>query len=400
MLKVAQICILGVGSYGSDPCATLAQQIEASGDSYIHGRFCHGLFWLHQRGSGPICLHSGGHEESCAQRYPVAVTEAERIVMGGTSGHASSAPPDPPSTTSTSTAKPPERADPTTGKHVDVTGQKAHSRSSHGLSVVAMGDCGVRESALQPTADLLGSQFSSRDATFLLGDLFYPLGIDKSLGTSDPRLPRLIEALSVNNHGPLFPILGNHDWHGDWEAELAYAKINRKWVFPHNYYFHQIMKGDVNLCTWFLDTDKKRFDDKQASWLRSSIDKERSRCDWLVVAGHHFVFTGGEYEDNNWLIAQLLPILEEFKVHIYLAGHEHQSQVIKLPSHPTWFLTAGALGDLRDKPLKGHEGLLFINKQDVAFLHMQFSKNSAEFAFVKSYSPGVGTRLHSGSIRK
>jgi hypothetical protein len=278
--------------------------------------------------------------------------------------------------------------------------RKIKHEPSRGIHIVAMGDCGVRTSALQPTADLLRSAYATREATFLLGDLFYPLGIDRSLGTNDPRLPLLVETLTKSYHGPLFAIFGNHDWHGDWEAELAYAKINRRWIFPHKYYFHQIVKDSITVCNWFIDTDKKNFDTEQAAWLKSSLEKERQKCNWLVVAGHHFIFTGGEYEDNNWLIAHLLPILDKFGVHVYLAGHEHQSQVIKISGHPTWFLTAGALGDLRDKPLRGHEGIMFINKHDVAFLHLDFGHDSLAFSFVKTYNPGSGTLLYSGSITK
>jgi acid phosphatase len=196
----------------------------------------------------------------------------------------------------------------------------------------------------------------------------------------------------------LYALLGNHDRHGDWEAEVAFSKLNDKWVLPDRYHFQRLSKSGISVCAWFLDTDKMLFDETQKSWLQSSLDSEAPTCKWKVVSGHHFVFSGGEYEDNHWLLKHLLPILDTHKVHLYLAGHEHQSQAIKMSSHPTWFLIAGALGDLRDKPNRGHEGLLFINKADVAFLRLIFSENHIDFSFVKTYTPGPGTVLYSGSV--
>jgi tartrate-resistant acid phosphatase type 5 len=378
----------------ADPCIELGAQMNLYDGTYTHGFVCHGLFWKHQRGSGDLCILMASTIDECPQKYPVSITEAIRMLEEGRNSLLATT-----EIPGTTTGMPPVSKDV----------PKAASPARKGRSVpegvplikvAAMGDCGVSLHALQPTADVLSRGFGDRDATFLLGDLFYPLGVDKKLGVSDPRIPRLISTLTSGSASPLYPVLGNHDWQGDWEAEIAYTRVDRRWDFPNRYYFRRMSKGGMDVCVWFIDTDKRQFDTVQESWMRSSLESERRTCDWKVVAGHHFLFSAGEYDDNEWLIQRLLPILDENRIDLFLAGHEHHSQSLKMPGHYTWFLTAGALGDLRDKPLKGHAGLVYINKAEVAFLSLEFSPTVINYAFIKTYKPDIGRVLHSGRIEK
>jgi hypothetical protein len=377
-----------------DPCFQLHLFHHLGSESYVKGSICHGLFWTHRRGFGPICAYSAQTASTCLPRYPVTVADAQARIRGP---YSTSPPPVEKQLPEVVQSARPVVSSLST-MMLSTNSPSSRGQSTAGISIVAMGDCGVREAALRPTADLLATSLADRDATFLLGDLYYPLGIDKNQGTSDPRLSRLVTSLTRGNNGPLYPVLGNHDWHGDWQAEIAFSRMNTRWVFPNRYYFQRIQKRDLIVCAWFIDTDKKMFDEEQKKWFRSSLSAEHTSCTWKVVAGHHFIVSGGEYADNQWLISELLPSLDEYRIHIYLAGHEHQSQVIKVKDHPTWFLTAGALGDLRDKVNRGHEGLLFINKADVAVLYLNFTRESVRYRYIKTYEPGAGKILFDGSI--
>ena len=387
------VCMRGLLA---DPCYQLPVKLGLQAESYIHGQVCHGLFWAEMRGMKPICAYTSHTSTKCEPRFPVTVVEATVLLQSSVRTSRS--------TIWSSEAYPQRQliiATTMVPSHVpDVPKNGVPIRKSwrSGVGIVAMGDCGVSEPALKPTSDLLATAFANRDATFLLGDLFYPLGIDMNQGVNDPRLPRLVNTLTRAYDGSLFPVLGNHDWQGDWQAEISYSRLNSRWIFPHRFHFQRVAKHGVRVCAWFIDTDKRMFNEDQAVWLRSSIKAEESSCDWKVVAGHHFVVSGGEYDDNIWLKSGLVPILDEFKIPVYLAGHEHQSQVIKLKNHPTFFLIAGALGDLRDKPLRGHEGQVYINKGDVAILHLHFSRDRVEYRYIKCYEPGAGTVLFQGLI--
>ena len=64
-----------------------------------------------------------------------------------------------------------------------------------------------------------------------------------------------------------------------------------------------------------------------------------STATWLIVAGHHPIFSRGEHGDTAALQTRLLPILQKYGVHAYLNGHDHTLQ------HISWqgleFFTSG-----------------------------------------------------------
>ena len=50
-------------------------------------------------------------------------------------------------------------------------------------------------------------------------------------------------------------------------------------------------------------------------------------ADYLIVAGHHPVFSAGVHGNTKYLESNLKPLLEENNVSVYLSGHDHNSQV-------------------------------------------------------------------------
>jgi 3',5'-cyclic AMP phosphodiesterase CpdA len=47
---------------------------------------------------------------------------------------------------------------------------------------------------------------------------------------------------------------------------------------------------------------------------------------WLLVAGHYPIFSRGEHGDMSELIGNLLPLLIQYNVSLYLCGHDHISE--------------------------------------------------------------------------
>lgn len=193
----------------------------------------------------------------------------------------------------------------------------------------------------------------SKDCVFLLGDNFYPAGIE--MGQSWSHFHHL-------SPGTFFAALGNHDYMGDVFAQIGYTGDG--WHMPGEFY---LVKQD-HVCVWVLDTNKGRFTQHQARWLDQSVTS--TVCAFRIAVGHHPIYTGGIYRPNAYLIESLLPILHKHAFHMYVAGHEHSSQVLQDFDHPgLWFVVVGAVSDLNHKAIsKGHDFVLFIDTRNLAYL--------------------------------
>ena len=239
------------------------------------------------------------------------------------------------------------------------------------ISIVAFGDWGRAGSAMNRFAEALHTK--SPDAVFLLGDNFYPVGIRKSMGLTDPQFAEFTDVLARGMDCPFYVVMGNHDYLGCAQSQISYSGVNPQWRFPSNYYFSKFSSGSVQTCVWFLDTDAGKFDALQARWLAESINQHKAEeCTWKVALGHHPIYTGGEYRCDKKLGTTLLPILQANDFDLYISGHEHMSQALKDPRFRLLHVIAGAVSEMRRKPGKGHEFLQFSNNQLMAFLELQF----------------------------
>lgn len=178
------------------------------------------------------------------------------------------------------------------------------------------------------------------------GDNFYPGGVQS---VSDPHWRRSFEevyaapALQV----PWYASLGNHDYRGDPQAQVAYTRHSRRWRLPSRYFqVSGVQHGLPDLDLFVLDTSPlvdaanpdERFQqlcrghwwretaEPQITWLRRAL--ERSRARWKVVVGHHPIYSGS-HGDSPILIAKVAPLLEAYGVQAYVNGHDHDLQHIR-----------------------------------------------------------------------
>lgn len=168
------------------------------------------------------------------------------------------------------------------------------------------------------------------DFVALLGDNIYPEGVSS---VDDPQWDSKwwnpYKHLGLVFHAAL----GNHDYGGDIQAEIDYSKKNKFWYMPYRYY--QYKKSEVEF--FVLDTEK--FDSRQAEWLAESLDKSTAKV--KIAYGHHPIYSYGMHGDNKALIRDLLPLLRG-KVDFYLAGHDHDKQVIESPGDMPMFVVGTA----------------------------------------------------------
>ena len=116
-------------------------------------------------------------------------------------------------------------------------------------------------------------------------------------------------------------VLGNHDYSGNTDAQLAYTRKNKRWTMPARYYkISKALPGSA-ADFFFLDTQHLKRDDwfgrlfsekpdEQLTWLEAELAASTAR--WKIVVGHHPVFSGGEHGDNDEMIRKLKPLLDRY----------------------------------------------------------------------------------------
>jgi hypothetical protein len=148
------------------------------------------------------------------------------------------------------------------------------------------------------------------------GDNFYPTSFATP---SDPNW----QTTWANQYDPLgipfYISLGNHDW-GEPAgplAEYVYAQNSRSFRLPAFYYTYTAGPAQ------FFAINTNELTERQLAWLRDALSKSTAK--WKFVYGHFPV-----YEQTDYTVepqqAKVLPLLREFRVDAYFAGHHHSMQ--------------------------------------------------------------------------
>jgi len=217
------------------------------------------------------------------------------------------------------------------------------------LNFVLIGDWGRRGHDNQTnvaqqmgvTAAAINSRF-----TVSMGDNFYENGVT---GLDDPQWQASFEKIYTADslQSPWKIILGNHDYRGNVQAQLDYAKTSKRWQLPARYYVEtQPLPDGAKADFFYLDTSpfitkyigtrtniSGQDSQAQLNWLDAALQK--STAQWKIVIGHHPIYAAlapdsyGEH-DTPELIARLDPILRKHGIRIYINGHDHNLQSVTL----------------------------------------------------------------------
>ena len=203
----------------------------------------------------------------------------------------------------------------------------------------------------------LGDLKVKPDAMFFLGDNFYgkmPGGVES------PRWKTQFSDIYPRRKfpGPCYAILGNHEYDDQpklkIEAQLNYAKSNprTRWSMPHKWYRLELGPKNNPLMTvlcldsnFFNRRDQLTPEERkeQLTWLKAELEKPR-KTKWLVVNGHHPLYSCGHYGDFPEMIEEWDELFRKHKVHFYFCGHEHDLQHLEFADHPTSFVISGGGG--------------------------------------------------------
>ncbi|MFI5134658.1 MAG: purple acid phosphatase family protein [Chitinophagales bacterium] len=263
---------------------------------------------------------------------------------------------------------------------------------------MVVGDWGRQgEYHQQDVADVMNQYSNQYDARFIIstGDNFYTNGVRS---VNDPLWQTCFE--NIYHWSSLqkdwYVVLGNHDYHGNPQAEIDYSKISRRWNLPSRYYAVMKKIDDKDSIRFlFIDTSpfltkyhagvqgydlnidqneiQKQDTTKQLQW----IDKEltNSRAQWNIVVGHHPIYSADfEHGNTDELVAVLDPILRKHHVQFYICGHAHDMQHLKAPGDPTEYVVSGAGSETRPT---GHGAMT------------QFGVNTSGFAFFSATDDSI-----------
>lgn len=227
-------------------------------------------------------------------------------------------------------------------------------------------------------AGIMGAMAEEIGPEFVLatGDIHHFDGVQS---TSDPLWVTNYEA--IYSHPELmtgwYPVLGNHEYRGNTQAVLDYSGVSRRWNMPARYYTRRFQKKDFTIRVVWIDTTplisryREENDeypdacmqnaDRQLEWIDSVLTAATE--DWLIVAGHHPVYAETSKDDSERgdMQARLDPILRRHCVDMYVNGHIHNFQHIRVSGSGTDYVTnsAGALS----RKVKPVEGTVFCSSE-------------------------------------
>ena len=178
---------------------------------------------------------------------------------------------------------------------------------------------------------------------------------------------------------PWYPILGNHEYRGNTQAVLDYAKVSRRWMMPARYYTKVLEGKGTTVRVVFIDTTPfiERYRDTpdtypdacrqdttaQLQWLDATL--KAAHEDWVIVVGHHPIYAQtekGMVEQEN-MRSRVQPVLRRYRnVDIYACGHIHDFQHIRAKGDDIDYVvnSAGALS----RDVKPMEGTVFCSGKD------------------------------------
>ncbi len=285
------------------------------------------------------------------------------------------------------------------------------------LHFMALGDWGRNGEYDQlEVARQMGLWGAEHPNSFVIscGDNFYPSGV---ISEHDPLFHYSFENIYTAHslQCDWYPVLGNHDYHADVDAQVRYSTVSRRWNMPARYYSKEIsLKKDKKIKSGekentedkvllvmmdtdpFLHGDKSAYAETEMTWLKNTLEKASPDIKWKIVIGHHPMYTVGpriENYDTLTMRKALSKTFEENKVDVYLSGHEHSLQHLKPEGYTHQFIS-GAGSELTSVT----EGVPYSKFQMSAHGFMYFSIDAKRLN-VKAVSD-TGKVLYETEIKK
>ncbi|MBV6644877.1 MAG: metallophosphoesterase [Cyclobacteriaceae bacterium] len=283
------------------------------------------------------------------------------------------------------------------------------ANSNPGTSFIVLGDWGNYGSKKQRSvADQMNKWAANHPVDFIIstGDNIYSKGVSS---ISDSLWQLAYEDVYTGDHIkalPWYAVLGNHDYQGNYQAQIDYSQINGKWYLPATYY-NLTREGEAGTIEFFfLDTNpfKAGYHENpekyigiadqdtsaQKVWFTQQL--EASKTDWKIVVGHHPIYSAGRYGDAQNFIDWLTPIFEKHQVQVYFNGHEHDMQHLKPPGK-THYVISGSGSKTRET---GKGPYTRFSGSRLGFVYVRLTSKEMLIQYVDN----AGEVLHEASVKK
>lgn len=270
------------------------------------------------------------------------------------------------------------------------------SQSDKALRFFALGDSGngsTQQYQVAQAMELQCQKLGGIDGILLLGDNFYMSGVDS---VDDPQWEEKIlkpYGSPCLSKAEIYPILGNHDYRGNPQAQVDYSLKSTRWKMPHRFYsvnFGSLLKIVAMDSTIFDFCGLSNF---------CAIDfllKELSSPDqqWKFVLSHHPLTSasvkGGNYNGDGPYGHLMRWLTCDKKLDLLFAGHTHHLEHRKLPNcNPDFFISGGGgmniASDLKNSEIdskfsaKSH-GFLSVDITPES-IHSQFFDSQAKLLY-------------------
>ena len=210
---------------------------------------------------------------------------------------------------------------------------------------------------------------SGCDFGVLLGDNVYPDGVTS---VDDPQWKSKFEepyAGLLARGIPFYAVLGNHDYAdgadlGRGAFQVAYSAGHPQWRMPAEHYTFE--QGPARFIA--LDTQKIVANDRESAGAQSAMVEQALKGtsgSWVIGLGHHPYLSNGVNGNAGRLLSEFLEDRLCRGADLYLAGHDHNLQVLQAPERSpcrSLFVVAGG-GGYETYALEGANPALFQTRQ-------------------------------------
>lgn len=275
-----------------------------------------------------------------------------------------------------------------------------------GLHVLAVGDYGTNNAEQHKVAgcmnDFAGKLGAPLTAVLALGDNFYGNLRPEQFQT---RFEDVYSKQSLPC--PFYALLGNHDYGPQYDSnqgrakadmQLAYARANprSRWKMPAKWYAFELpLHGKALVKVIYLDgnyfegalTPQEKLEQKR--WLEAEMAK-KTDAKWIWMVSHYPVFSDTSSRGDKAgakLLAEWGPYLQDKRVSLYLAGHDHNLQHLKAEGYSPEFIVSGGGGAHRYDVTQSGRGF---SMQTRGFNHIHVTEEKITVQFINP----DGQRLH------
>ena len=172
------------------------------------------------------------------------------------------------------------------------------------------------------------------DFGLFLGDNFYPTGVESA---TDPQFMEKFENPYQSLPFPFYVSLGNHDYGGssNYQREknqyyIEYGQQNSQWYFPQE--FFALTRGPVHflsLATMPIIMNDGNTADVQGNYFEAALDA--TETPWTIAFSHFPYLSNGPHGNATSALKNFFDDRLCGRVDLYLAGHDHNLQVLPGP---------------------------------------------------------------------